>query len=251
MRGEFRSRFERDRTAPAGCPSPGPSPFVPHGEGRIRWRGGWITLRPRAPPPARLGSPPPQNCWGRLVDRRDWRAANGIELRPTGPLPGPSPARSSRRGENSMARRMDHAASASAPSGSLRLATSPKTAGEVGGSERLGRGERNRAAPDRAPPPAPPRSFLTERGEFDGASTGVQAHQTGHLNSATWQAPAVPRGRQSAKAAFVWSLQRIHSPLPAGGHLDRFGFFLPVTSTPSPSLRIDPHPPLASSRRAG
>jgi hypothetical protein len=32
------STFDEHRTASAGCPSPDPSPFVPHGEGRIRSR---------------------------------------------------------------------------------------------------------------------------------------------------------------------------------------------------------------------
>ena len=178
------------RRTKSNCARQGPSPAPPRSflteRGEFdRAADGSRCVRER---PLRLAQARhlPQNCWGRLVDRRDWRTANEIELRPTGPLPRPLPVRSSRRGENSMALR------------------------------RVFR----RIRRDTSTPP---------RGR----------HST------------VPRGRQSAKAAFVWSLQRIHSPLPAGGHLDRFGFFLPVTSTPGPSLRIDPHPPLASSRRAG
>ena len=48
-------------------PSPGPSPLVPRGEGRIRGRGAEIALRPQAPPSPAL---PPPRAWGKgEVDR--------------------------------------------------------------------------------------------------------------------------------------------------------------------------------------
>ena len=85
---------------PTGPPSPGPSPFVPHGEGRIRSRCDQVRCEGRAPPPARLGSPPPQNCWGRL----EWPTGRGSTtetgLRPTGGAPlRPLPHKPHGRGE--------------------------------------------------------------------------------------------------------------------------------------------------------
>jgi hypothetical protein len=144
----------------AGGPSPGPSPFVPHGEGRIRARGGWITLRPGAPPPARLGSPPPPKLLGE-VGGADGSAL--CDLHRTAPDGGPLPVRSSQKGENSSARRMDHAASAGAPSGSLRLATSPKTAGGGWGADGSALCDLHRTAPDGGPSPGP--SPLVPHGE--------------------------------------------------------------------------------------
>jgi hypothetical protein len=52
---------------PTGCPSPGPSPFVPHGEGRIRSRFGW--LRERGPRPAGAGRCLPQRGFPRRIPR--------------------------------------------------------------------------------------------------------------------------------------------------------------------------------------
>src|SRR5688500_2239748 len=71
---------ERDRTAPDGAPSPGPSPLVPRGEGRTLTR----------------------------CDKHRTAPAGG-------PLPRPLPARSSRRGENSIALRLEPCASPNLP----------------------------------------------------------------------------------------------------------------------------------------
>ena len=79
-----------------------------------------------------------------------------FELRLAGvPLPRPLPVRSSRRGENSIALRTVRAVSAGAPSGSPRLATSPKTAGGGWDAAGIGLGDQVRTASAGCPAPGP------------------------------------------------------------------------------------------------
>jgi hypothetical protein len=81
----------------------------------------------RGAPSARSGSHLPQNCWGRLGGRGDQALRTGSNWRPKGP---PLPRCAGKRGEFDPASDTSNCARRSAP------------------------------------PPTPPRSFLTERGEF-------------------------------------------------------------------------------------
>ena len=116
-----------------------------------------------------------------------WGLDDGIELRPMGPSPGPSPLVP--RGEGRIRSRYgrDCAAPASAPTGSLRLATSPKTAGG-GWCGRQAGGSATIIALRRQGAPLPALSFLEKRGESMPMRRGPPSPPApGH---ATWQARA-------------------------------------------------------------
>ena len=80
-------------------PTPGPSPLVPRGEGRIRLCCDWGWRVRRAPPPARHLATSPNSGGG---TPKIPGSSTCIELRPTRASPPAPPARSSRRGENSV-----------------------------------------------------------------------------------------------------------------------------------------------------
>ena len=145
-RGENSSARRMDHAASAGAPSGSP----------------------RLPPPPKLLGEVGGADGSALCDLHR-TAPDG------GPSPGTSPLVPHGEGENSSARRMDHAASAGAPSGSLRLATSPKTAGGGWGEDGARLGDWTRVAPDAPPRPLPPLSFLRERGEFERASESLSS----------------------------------------------------------------------------
>jgi hypothetical protein len=133
------------------------------GERKIRSCSGRDCAAPQAPPPARLGSPPPPKLLGEVGLPRDRDSANG-DRTASGGGPPLSP-RSRKRGRIRSCSGRDCAAPASAPTGSLRLATSPKTAGGGWVADGGGSTKRIELAPDGGPLPRPLPVRSSRRGE--------------------------------------------------------------------------------------
>jgi len=119
--GPIRRFVDGCRTASAGGPSPGPSPLVPRGEGRIRSRRDGCLCVGRAPS---RSSPRdlPQNCWGRYSDgpgtRR--RASHCARQGPSQATVGPAPPNLPQQFWGRWAR-------FTSPEGALRVAPEPPT----------------------------------------------------------------------------------------------------------------------------
>jgi hypothetical protein len=149
----------RANCAGRGAPPPAPPRSFLTERGRIRSRFGWDrSASAGAPTGLALLAHLPQNCWGRL----------GAEDRAS-PQPATWQARAS-------------PGSQPVREGGLRVvvaANSFAIAGLAAGA--VARRPTSNWRPRGAPPPAPPRSFLTERGEFDRASTAGRAR---HLSPA-------------------------------------------------------------------
>jgi len=102
-RGERRWIGEGHRAgARRGPPPPAPPPSFLGERGEFDGASSACRARPRAPPPARRLATSPNSGGGTPMERG---STTGTSLRPRGPLPRPLPARSSGRGENSMALR--------------------------------------------------------------------------------------------------------------------------------------------------
>ncbi len=194
----FRTRRRTSNCAGRGCPSPGPAPFVPHGEGRTwpidRTLTTCIELRPPAPPSPDL-SPP--NCRGergtsvplrlashcaregpspaRLGSHPLPQAGEGINVDPasTRCIAPPSPAQFAGEGRGG-----GRPPSRSNPAEALqtRPHTPPPPAllGEVGRWCRPGGGVRGavRSAPQPVPCIPPPARFAGGGGALSGAAGG-------------------------------------------------------------------------------
>ena len=230
--------------APHLAPTPGPHRLDdPH-----------RTASARRPLRARITRPPPPKLLGEVgvglgvVARR-----RGLRCAGRGPLPRPLFARSSWRGEDSSALRQVRAASAGAPSGSLRLATSPKTAG--GGWDGAGGGGSAKGITLRRtdpPLPRPLRLFLAERGRIrarSGQSTILAAPPP-----ATWQAlsqtagpPVREGGLRVVVAANSFALAH---PCPPLAHPCLPGSpLIPARPPPPPGHPPPPPPPAAREGR--
>jgi hypothetical protein len=205
VRAEDRQRRSNWRRGRA--PPPAPSPLVPRGEGgEFDPASARSDCARRRPLRARITRPPPPKLLGEVgVAEGGGGSTTGIELVPT---EGPSPLVPRGRGEKSIPLRRGPIAPAGAPSGLALLAHLPQN---CWGRLVLPMGwrldDRYRAGADGGPLPA--RS--SRRGE-----------NSIPLRRATrWRLiPDLRRGRHSsllqgclsAKADFVWLLQRIHSP---------------------------------------